>query len=300
MAIKQKGVLLTVLASSMFGITPVFIKLVLDFTNIETMNVLFPAMASLLFIAYFIVAKKTWNVLIIKSNWRAIALLAVFDSAGSLLYAYGILISGPTNAAFIIQFTIVFSILFGVVLLSERLSKAEVVGVLIALGGLFFLAYGNAQIELLSTIAVLAASMLFATVNLFSKFFVRNIPPFSLAGGRSFFIFLYLTGYALLLGRLDFSIPPVALVYSLLGAITGMVLSFVLFFKALEVWEISKTATLRTMEPFLTAIFSFVILSLAPTTNQLVGGLLIVVGVATLSLTREKQPKTKTNDMFLE
>jgi drug/metabolite transporter (DMT)-like permease len=42
------------------------------------------------------------------------------------------------------------------------------------------------------------------------------------------------------------------------------------------------------MEPFLTAVFSFAILALVPTANQLVGGVLIVVGVATLSLTKEK------------
>jgi uncharacterized membrane protein len=65
------------------------------------------------------------------------------------------------------------------------------------------------------------------------------------------------------------------------------VLSFILFFKALEVFEVSKTATIRTMEPFLTAIFSFAILALTPTANQLVGGVLIVTGVVVLSLAKQ-------------
>jgi drug/metabolite transporter (DMT)-like permease len=299
MVAKRQGVLFTVLASLMFGITPVFMKLVLDYTNLETMNVLFPALASVFFLAYFVASKKMWHILIIKSNWRPIALLAVFDAAGSLLYAYGILISGPTNAAFIIQFTIVFSILFGVALLAERMSKVEVLGVLVALGGLFFLAWGNAQVELYSTLAVLAAAVLFATVNMFSKFFVENIPPFSLAAGRSFFLFLFLLVYALAFGKLDLTFPPITWGYATLGALTGMVVSFVLFFKALEVWEISKTATIRTMEPFLTAVFSFAILSLMPTVNQLVGGALIVAGVATLSLTREK-PRKQPEDGTLK
>jgi drug/metabolite transporter (DMT)-like permease len=288
---KQKGVLFTVLASLMFGVSPVFIKLVLDYTNIETMNVLFTAFSSLFFVASFVATKKTWHLLIIKSRWRLIALLGIFDASGSLLFAYGVLVSGPISASFIIQFTTVFSILFGVVFLAERLSRREILGVLITLGGLFFLAYGNAQVELISTMAVLAAAVLFATVNLFSKFFVKDIPPVSLAGGRSFFIFMYLTGYALVLGKLQFSVPPTALGYSVLGSVTGIVLSFVLFFKALEVWEISKTAAIRSMEPFLTAVFSFAILALLPKVNQLMGGALIVVGVVILSLTREKTRK---------
>ncbi len=294
---KQKGVLFTVLASLMFGLSPVFIKLVLNQTNLETMYVLLTAFSCLFFLAYFLASKKTWHLLIIKANWRIIALLALFDAAGSVLYAYGILISGPTNAAFIIQFTIVFSILFGVVLLAERLSRAEVLGVLVALAGLFFLAYGNAQVELYSTLALLGAAVFFATVNLFSKFYVQNIPPFSLAAGRSFFIFAYLSTFALLIGKMEFNVPPVALGYSVLGAVTGMVVSFVFFFKALEVWEISKTATLRTMEPFLTAVFSFALLSLAPTVNQLFGGALIVIGVAALSFTREKPQRSATGTL---
>ncbi|MCW4017333.1 MAG: DMT family transporter [Candidatus Bathyarchaeota archaeon] len=288
---KRKGVLFTVLASLMFGVTPVFIKLVLEYTNIETANILLTAFASIFFLAYFAATKTTWHLLIIKSNWKAIGLMGLFDAAGSLLFAYGILVSGPTNASFVIQFTIVFSILFGVVFLAERMTKREFVGVLVALGGLFFLAYGNAEVELISTLAVLVAAVFFATVNMFSKFYVQNIPPFSLAAGRSFFIFIYLTIFALLFGRLELAVPPIAFGYAVLGSITGMIVSFILFYKALEVWEISKTATLRSMEPFLTAIFSFIILSLMPTANQFIGGLLIVLGVVVLSLTREKTGK---------
>jgi drug/metabolite transporter (DMT)-like permease len=291
MVAKQKGALFTVLASLMFGLSPVFMKLVLDYVNIETMNVLFAVFASLLFLGYIVATRKTWHLLIIKNRWTVIGLLGLFDASGSLLFAYGVFVSGPTSASFIIQFTTVFSIFFGVVFLAERLSRQEILGVAAALGGLFFLAYGNAQVELASTLAVLAAAVLFATVNVFSKYFVQDIPPFSLAGGRSFFIMLYLMAYALILGKLEFNVPPVALLYSVLGAVTGMVLSFVLFFKALETWEISKTAAIRSMEPFLTALFSFFILALEPTLNQLVGGVFIVLGVAILSLSREKTGK---------
>jgi drug/metabolite transporter (DMT)-like permease len=56
----------------------------------------------------------------------------------------------------------------------------------------------------------------------------------------------------------------------------------------LQVYAVSKTATIRTVEPFLTAIFSFIILALPTTVNQLLGGIMIVLGVAMLSLTRRK------------
>jgi drug/metabolite transporter (DMT)-like permease len=117
--------------------------------------------------------------------------------------------------------------------------------------------------------------------------FTINAPP-SLAGGNAIFVFLFIFAYTVLSGRLETSFPPVTLVYAVLGAVTGVVLSFILFFKALQIFEVSETATIRTMEPFLTAIFSFAILALTPTANQLLGGALIVIGVVVLSLTKGK------------
>ena len=99
---------------------------------------------------------------------------------------------------------------------------------------------------------------------------------------------LFISAFAVFSGSLETAFPSETLVYAFLAAVTGGVLSFVLFFKALEIYAVSKTATIRTIEPFLTAIFSFAILALVPTVNQLIGGVLIVIGVATLSLTKEK------------
>ena len=104
------------------------------------------------------------------------------------------------------------------------------------------------------------------------------------------FMFLFIFAYTMFAGKLETVFPAETVVYAVLGSVTGVILSFILFFKALQVFEVSKAATVRTMEPFLTAIFSFAILALTPTTNQLLGGVLIVIGVVTLSLTKAKQP----------
>jgi len=285
---KQKGILYSILASLMFGINPVFAKLVIDLTNVETMNVLWTIISSILFVFLFVFSKKTEYFKIIIKNWKKVALIGLIVTIGSLLYTYGILYSGPTNAAFLIQFTTVFTILFGIIFLKERFTKLEGLGILIAVFGVFFLAYGNIEIEILSTLILLIASLFFALENLLEKVYVKNINPLTLAGGRSIFIFLFIFAYSILSGRLETNISSVVFFYAILGSITGVFLSFVLFFKALKVFEISKSMTIRTTEPFLTAIFSFIILSLIPTVNQLFGGMLIVIGIAILSLTKGK------------
>jgi drug/metabolite transporter (DMT)-like permease len=285
---KQRGVLFAVSASLMFGLSPVFVRLVLDFVNVETMNVLFTVFASLCFAVVFGAFKKVAHFRSILGNWRKVALMSLFSAAGSLLYTYGIFLYGPVNAAFLIQFTAVFTILFGVAFFKERFTRLEGAGVLVAVAGVFILAYGNLALEIVSTLVLLGAALFFASANSLSKAYVKNVNPVALAGGNSMFVFLFVFAFAVLSGKLETTFPSVTLVYAFLGSVTGVVLSFVLFFKALEVFEVSKTATIRTMEPFLTALFSFAILALTPTANQLAGGALIVIGVVVLSLTKGK------------
>ena len=272
----------------MFGLSPVFARLVLDSVNVETMNVLFTAFASLCFVVAFGVFHKAAYVRSILRSWRSVGLMSLFSAAGSLLYTYGIFLYGPVNAAFLVQFTAVFTILFGVIFFKERFTRLEAAGIVLAVVGVFVLAYGNLSLEVVSTLVLLGAALLFASANSLSKAYVKKVNPVALAGGNSIFMFLLIFTFTVLTGKLETVFPSITLVYAFLGSITGVVLSFVLFFKALQVYAVSKTATIRTVEPFLTAIFSFIILALPTTVNQLLAGIMIVIGVAMLSLTRRK------------
>jgi drug/metabolite transporter (DMT)-like permease len=284
---KQTGILFAFLASLMFGVSPVFVRLVLDFVNVETMNVLFTFFASLLFVFAFGAFKKTYLRSIFR-NWRKVALMSMFSAVGTLLFTYGIFLSGPVNAAFLIQFTAVFTIMFGIAFFKERFARIEGIGILLAVAGVFFLAYGNLALEIVSTMVLLGAALLFASANSLSKVYVKHLNPVALAGGNAIFMLLFLFSYTVFSGRLETAFPSATFVYAFLGSVTGVVLSFVLFFKALQFFEVSKAAAIRTIEPFLTAVFSFVILTLTPTVNQLMGGIFIVIGVVTLSLSKER------------
>jgi drug/metabolite transporter (DMT)-like permease len=284
---KQRGILFAVSASLMFGLSPVFVRLTLDFVNVETMNVLFTAVASLCFVALFATFKGA-HFRSIRGNWRKVALMSLLSAAGSMLFTYGISLYGPVNAAFLVQFTAVFTILFGVAFFKERFTRLEAAGILLAVVGVFVLAYGDLSLEIVGAAVLLSAALLFASANSLSKAYVKKVNPVALAGGNSMLMFLFIFAYTVLAGKLDTVFPSETVVYAVLGSVTGVVISFILFFKALQVFEVSKAATIRTMEPFLTAIFSFAILALVPTANQLLGGALIVIGVVVLSLTKAK------------
>jgi chloramphenicol-sensitive protein RarD len=136
---RQRGLLFAVSASLMFGLSPVFVWLTLDFVNVETMNVLFTTFASLCFAVSF-VAFNRGHFRSVVENWRKVVLLSLLSAAGSMLFTYGIFLYGAVNAAFLIQFTAVFTIVFGVAFFKERFTRLEAAGILLAVAGVLVLA----------------------------------------------------------------------------------------------------------------------------------------------------------------
>jgi uncharacterized membrane protein len=90
-------------------------------------------------------------------------------------------------------------------------------------------------------------------------------------------VLLFIFSYSLALGKVNTTFPSTVLVYAVLGAVTGVVVSFILLYKALALYDVSKVATIMTAQPFMTAVCSFIILALVPSSNQILGGVLIVL-----------------------
>jgi len=285
---EEKGILFSILSRSL-SISPVLIRLSLYTINPETTNMLQTLFSSVMFVLLFIVLRKTNNFKNIIKNWKGPAIIGLLAFVASLLYTYGILLAGPTTASFVIQFATIFTIFLGIAFLKERFTKLEGFGVLLAVIGLLVMSYENIEIQYLSIIVILGGSLIIAVENIFSKKFLKNENPITLAGGRSMFMFLFFFVFSVLSGRLQTNLTMASLGYTFLAAVTGIFLNFILSFKSLKLIEVSKSVAVGTIGPFFVTIYSFIILSLIPTLNQLLGGILIIIGIISLSLIRKKQ-----------
>lgn len=144
---------------------------------------------------------------------------------------------------------------------------------------------------------LLASSLFYAVASVLAKVYVRNVDPISMVGGRSVFTLLCLFSYSMLSGRLQTKISTNVFLYTFLGAFFASFLAIILFYKALSLLEISKATVIRSVGPFMTAIYSFVMLSLIPTLTPLISGTIIVIGVIILSLSKElSKQKVNTKD----
>ncbi len=286
---KQKGILFTLLTSLTVAFGTVLLKLNLELVSVEMANLLFSGFCSALFLCILILYRGQGHFLTIAKNWRKLSLFSLLGTSALLLNTYGIFIAGPVNAAFIVQFTAVFTILLGFVFLKERFTKQEGAGILLAIVGVFVMAYSGFNAEIVGIAIFLTVSFLFAVTNLISKIFVTKMHPLALAGSNSFFGFFFISLFMFLFIRIEPQVSSLALIYTFIGALLGGVIGFILFYKALQVFEVSKSVVIRTADPFFTALFSFIFLSLTPTVNQLVGGVFIVIGVILISLAKHKQ-----------
>jgi len=286
--IKRKGIFYTIASGSVFSVYPICVRLILESVNIETANILVSMFASLLFLTIF--SFKGDCLIHYKSilrNPKQIALLSIVSAVSTLLFTEGILISGPTKATFIMQLVFVFNVLFGTLILKERFLKSEAVGIVIAVFGTFILAYNQMSVEIIGTLMLLAASFLVAITGLLSKVYLRKMNPITLAGGTPLFVLIFLSVYSVSLGKIDISFPMPIVFYAVIAALTGLVLSYIFLFKALQVYDLSKVSGIRTFESFLTVIWAFLVLSQFPTANQLLGGALIVTGVTLLVIAKK-------------
>jgi drug/metabolite transporter (DMT)-like permease len=249
---KQRGVVLSLLSSSM-GISPVLFRLSMDAISPEMTNLLQTFFASILFALLFLIFRKSIDVKTMIRNWRGPFMIAFFVFIGGLLYTYGILFSGPTTATFVIQYTTVFTVILGVVLLKERFTKIESSGILLAIVGLLIISYESVEVQLFSLSILLIGAFSFALSNIISKIYVEDVDPVALAGGRSVFIFMFFLVYSLLTNKATVDVPIITLGYLFLAAITGVFLNFILFFKSLELIEVSRSTAITSIRP----LFSF-------------------------------------------
>ena len=192
-------------------------------------------------------------------------------------YAYG----NPANVVVILMASATISAtLFGALLLKEKVFINTIVGVLLAIAGIFVISWTSSVDLTLVLFATLAGS----GYGLFSVLMQR----FGLQGG------IYLTKYLLLFGSLFLFIPfmitfePIQLSYlSVLGllglAIFPTILGFYCTTSALKYLPASKVQVIELSEPLFAMFFVWLILHEDVTIRFWLGAGLVLLGILTIT-----------------
>lgn len=273
---KQKGILLALLSTLPLGMSAVFFKCMLEYINLETGNLLWFIFQSISFIFVSAIFKRIKAYEEILKNFKDLFLFAFITFLAVLTWSYGIFYDGPIVTGFLLRFSDVFAILFGFLIIRERPSKVEALGIFLAVFGALYMGYSGTSGF---TLFPIVSALFHGVAALFVKVYARKIDYFYLMGGRSTYVLLFVIPYTFFSRRMQITFSAIVFLHAFLGASIGAFLGWLLFYKSLSLVDLSIATACKAFNPFVTVLLSIVVLSAMPTINQMVGGGLIALGI---------------------
>ena len=252
-------------------------------------------LASVIFLTIVLWQKKRFSRFQKKDTIRLFLLGFIGISAYHLALNYGEQFISAGAASLIIATIPIFVVVLAFIFLSERISWRMMLGIAMALGGVILISlWGNpdASIEIgyiLGALAVVLASFVGAAYTIAGKKLLKRYNPLSL------------TAYAFLLGNLGlipFLTPSFfdqVLQMSLVtwGAVVFLacfptVISYTLWYMALEVKQASELSVFLYVTPVISTLLSTVFINEQITMFYVFGGILVILGLYIVNRQRRK------------
>lgn len=215
-----------------------------------------------------------------------ILILSILFSLGIYTFMTSLKMIDPATVSFLSRIESIVILIFAYIILKERLRPIELIGGIIAVGGIFILKYKtNMVISKAATLMILSA-VFFSTAEIIIK---KNIDiikttPFvfwrNLLNIGIFYIILTIQGQRLQMPESQ-TIPLIAAAAFLLP-----VMGRATYIEALKRIKISRATLISQSTPLFTALFAFIILKTLPTPIEWLGGGLIIFGVIIINLTK--------------
>ncbi|MFA9389484.1 MAG: DMT family transporter [Prolixibacteraceae bacterium] len=200
-------------------------------------------------------------------------------------------IPDPSVTSFLGNMFVVFLVLLGVILLKERFTRMESLGVLITIVGAFAVGYkGGSSIKnffVAGTGIVLINTFTAALSSIIAKKALVKHSPTLINLNRTLFMFVFAFGYFILSGE-TFYLPASALKNIIIGVILGPILGILLIYTSYKYIEASRSSVFQGLKGVFVVIGTYLYFSTFPNNIQLIGGLASIIGVLIMTLSKAK------------
>lgn len=213
-----------------------------------------------------------------KKSIKAMLGLGVSTGVCMVLSWSGLACLNPVLSSLIWRFFPVLAILSGVLFLKEKLSRYEVVSMIIMLLGSFISVCGRWQLVGKGVILTLLAAVVGAIQLLIAKTQTDKVHPNILVAYRVGIGAVITAIWAFVSGRADFDVEARYWAVTLAGAFLGPCASFLLTFRSYRYWALSQSSLVLTIQPLLVLPLAYVFLNSLPTFKDIVGGVIILTG----------------------
>ncbi len=255
--------------------------------------------ASLWGLVFHILLTKHTPMASLRRYMRPLMLIGIASSVAGYFFFSAIKLGDPTVVSFFSRSETIFSLIWGVFLLKERLTRWQWFGAAIAVVGAGLMTYHGGSVIFLVLLFALISNFFNSITSLIAKLNVKNLPPNVLGLARTIGLTVILGAIALLTGEL--TMPSAhTLAWMAGGSFFGPFLSFVLYYNGLKTVDMGQASIIRATQPLFVASYSFALFGIFLSSLQFAGGLIILAGVAfMLSAGSNKLISSMTNPLMM-
>lgn len=236
-----------------------------------------------LFVVLYAAWKKRLRFSFLKENLGFFMLIGFLIAVATNLNYEAMAFIDSGTASILSQSTIIFGLVWGLVWLREKLTRAEIIGAVIAVAGVMVITFQKGDYFRLGSLLVLVSSLCYSFHSAVVKKHAGRFDFLEFYAFRlicnCFFLFLWT-----LLDPAPLTLPP-ARVWPLLIFAAGVevCLSRPLYYLVLRRYPISILSILLTISPILTVLWAFLLFDTVPTWLQMLGGAGVISGVMVMA-----------------
>ena len=289
MKVKTAGIAAILLASIMWAIEPILVKLSYETSDFIQTNTIRAIFALLVAFVYIIIKQKPKELKISKKDVAPMIYIAIVATLfADFMYVYSLSQVPVVNAVIIGHLQPVFIVIFGIFILkSDRLNSFDYIGILLMIISGVLVATGtlenlmNFRIGSIGDLFVLSATIAWATTAIVTRKYVKHVNTGVLSFYRFSIAAFVLSIYLLANNRLF-----IANYYQIaVGIVVG--LGTVLYYESLTRIKAAQTSALELSTPLFATILAFLFLYEVPTVMQLIGVALLLIGLYFISRKEE-------------
>lgn len=287
-----RGLALAFTASALWGLAPVFTKAALDAISAELIALLRLLVAALL----CRIGSDRRSPWLIRDRWLWIAGVAL--GVDFALYTYGIQRTSAAVAGLLVNVEVLSTIALAVLLLGERLPARRLVGGAVTLAGAIYLSLDDHDLSTLplteqpwfGNLLVMASSVCWSVYAVGQRRSATHATPF--ARLTTIFLVAALTVSPTCLRPEAWRATADPVAWGMLLLLAGLCTFAVywLYAHAQESTDVSVLAILLCTIPIFSVLFAYLLLGEALTSRLLVGGLVILAGIAVVATDPHGEP----------
>jgi drug/metabolite transporter (DMT)-like permease len=282
---KTVGIVAILLASIMWAIEPIFVKLSYETSDFIQTNTIRAIFALLVAFVYILIKRKPKDLKLSKKEVAPMIYIALIATLfADFMYVFSLSQVPVVNAVIIGHMQPVFIVLFGFFILkSDKLTSFDYIGILLMLVSGTLVATGTLEnlmsfkLGTIGDLFVLSATIAWATTAIATRKYVKHLNTGVLAFYRFSIAAVVLSVFLIVNNRFF-----IANYYQVaVGIIVG--LGTILYYESLTRIKAAQTSALELSAPLFATVLAFLFLSEVPTIMQLVGVGFLLLGLYFIS-----------------